>query len=187
MKHSKRKAKLICICSFHSISAFFGGSAVMHPVTSTCGVLRWMHVTVSDNYVPLRKILVDACSPKQSPPSTPFVHAWIQSLIYGSYKVHRLQESSNRNTSYFVCCQDAVETSSPEPKDSVSRLAIGRGPVFSERLCCWKKKEWKLLQNSNPWETNQEQGQSVITREPSNKSKALHFAKTLLGYSHPVK
>lgn len=49
------------------------------------------------------------------------------------YKKHRLQESSNLNTSYFVCCQDVVETSSPEPKDLVSRSTRPGASVFRER------------------------------------------------------
>lgn len=59
MKHAKRKSELICLCFgffFHSISAFSGDSAVMHPVTFASGVLHWTRVTVSDIYVPPRKI-----------------------------------------------------------------------------------------------------------------------------------
>ncbi len=67
-------------------------------------------------------------------PPPPFACARIQSLIYGRYKEHRLQESFDLNTSYFVCCQDVVETSSPEPKESVSWSARPGASVFREVL-----------------------------------------------------
>lgn len=86
IKHAKGKSELICLCSFDSIGAFFGDSAVMHAVTFTSGVLHWTCVTVTDIHVPPRKIWVDACSPKQNLLLTPFVCTWIQSLIYGRYK-----------------------------------------------------------------------------------------------------
>lgn len=81
----------------------------------------------------------------------PFACAWVQSLIYGSYKKYRLQESSNLNTSYFVCCQDVVETSSPEPKDLVSRSARPGASVFREVLSWGKKKRAKTPPKCKPF------------------------------------
>lgn len=67
------------------------------------------------------------------------------------------------------------------------RGQLGGRPVFLERFCLRKKKRQQtLVQHSNPLETNQERGQSVTTAAPSNKSKALHFMKTLPGHSHLV-
>lgn len=71
-----------------------------------------------------------------------------KSRIYGKYKKNR-QESSDRRTSYFVCCQDVVETSSPGPTDPVLRSARLRASVFGEVLPP-KKKTANTLPTSEP-------------------------------------
>lgn len=62
-------------------------------------------------------------------------------MIYGRYEACGLQESSNLNTSYFVCCQDMAETSSSEPKDLVSRSSRPGASVLREVL--YQKKRAK--------------------------------------------
>lgn len=78
----------------------------------------------------------DACLPlpQEKLLFTPFAYASFQSLIYENHKKYRLQDFSNLGTSHFICCQDVVETSSPGPKDSVSRSARPRASVFGEAL-----------------------------------------------------
>lgn len=70
------------------------------------------------------------------------------------------QKPSDLNTTYFVCCQDVVETSSSQCKGSVSWSA-GPGASVLREVCVKKKKKKKpkLFQNTNPLETNQKQGQ----------------------------
>lgn len=51
-------------------------------------------------------------------------------------------------TSYFVCCQDVVETSSPGPKDPVSWSARPWASVFGEVLS--QKKTAKIPPKSKP-------------------------------------
>lgn len=116
-------------------------------------------------------------APKQS--SWPLLQ--IQSMIYGSY---RLQESS-------------------KPQHELFCLLSGYG--WNIIFWAWRFSiavNWAVGQhfqrgfvpekseNSSKTQTLKRlirnRVKNVITMEPSNKSKALHFVKTLLGYSHPV-
>lgn len=200
IKHAKRKSELICL-RLHAIRAFFGDSAVMHPVTFTSGVPQWIRVTVTDIHVPPRKILVDACSPKtktrlgpphthtHTSPSPPplYMHeskAWFMEGITG----YRMQESFNLNTVILFVVRMWLKLHLLSLKIQY-RGWPGREPVYSERFCPRKKKK-KESQISSKLQTLKRlirnRVKNVITMDPSNKSKALHFVKTLLGYSHPV-
>lgn len=100
------------VCHKHPNNTFFGDLAAMQ---SFYGCERWPHST-SEN--------LNRCVQPLDP--------LIKSMIYGRCKEYMLQKFSNFNTSYFVCCQDVVETPSSESTDPVSQSAR---PEASDVLC----------------------------------------------------
>lgn len=135
MKHAKRKSVLICLCIFslrHCFPLWLSCDASSHfhfwSASLDACYCEWHLCSTSENLSrrmqPMRSV-----QPQNNVSSWSLL--WIQSMIYGSY---RLQESSNLNTSYFVCCQDMVETSSSKPEDSVWRSTRLRASIFREVL-----------------------------------------------------
>lgn len=150
----------------HPNNTFFGDLAAMQ---SFYGCERWPRST-SEN-------LNRCVQPRNESLLDPL--AWIKSMIYGRCKEYMLQKFSNFNTSYFVCCQDVVETPSSEPTDPVSRSAR---PEASDVLCQKKSRNVSKMQTHKRLIRNRVK--NVITIDASNKSKAFHFVKNLPGYIH---
>lgn len=90
---------------------------------------EWHLCSTSENLSRRMQPERSVCNPPQNSPLDPFCKskAWFMEAI-------GCKNPLNRNTSYFVCCQDMVETSSSEPEDSVSRSAGLQASNFREVL-----------------------------------------------------